>query len=187
MSNLSRRTLVAGAAAISAVVALPAAALADPTGSDAELLKLGAELARIGKEWLAQRAVDASDHALFEARCEAAGLPPIEPVSTADEEKWEEWRAYEDKRLALLQSRDPDLLVWGDINDRMYDIIDKVFEHPPQTLAGLAVQAHALVLSRSEWWDGYEDNQREARSFLENFCTFAGITPEPTQETGAVS
>lgn len=189
-STLTRRALVASTAAMpaAATLGLPSSALADPTNADAELLKLGADLKRIGKEWLAQRAIDRSDNALWEARCEAAGLPYIKPPAvTVPHKDWEKWRAYQDKRCALFQfSGDPNKEdeVWDDINDRMWDIIDEVFKHRPQTLAGFAVQAHAVVLSQSEWWNNSDDfsDERRVRSFLENFCAFTGIAPEPIQD-----
>jgi hypothetical protein len=50
-STLTRRALVASTAAMPAAAVLPlSAAVADPTGSDGELLRLGAVLNRIEQE-----------------------------------------------------------------------------------------------------------------------------------------
>jgi hypothetical protein len=62
---LSRRTLVASAAALPAVAALPVASALASTGSpDVELLRLGAKLAVVERERSAQMAIDrANDEA----------------------------------------------------------------------------------------------------------------------------
>lgn len=59
MSNLSRRSIVASAAALPAL-AVPAVALAVAAEPDADagLLRLGSALERVGNHWLAQRATD---------------------------------------------------------------------------------------------------------------------------------
>jgi hypothetical protein len=64
MPNLSRRHLVTITAALPAL-AVPAFAsdAFGPNHPDAELLRLGAELETVGKDWLAQRALDRGEEA----------------------------------------------------------------------------------------------------------------------------
>jgi hypothetical protein len=64
MPDLSRRHLVTTVAALPAL-AVPAFAsdVGDPNHPDAELLRLGVELDRVGKDWLAQRALDRREEA----------------------------------------------------------------------------------------------------------------------------
>lgn len=61
-ANLSRRTIMSSAAALPALAGIaisPSLAIAAaPVGADAKLLKLGAVLDRVGKDWVAQRATD---------------------------------------------------------------------------------------------------------------------------------
>ena len=61
-ANLSRRSILSSAAALPALAGIaisPSLAIAAaPVGADAKLLKLGAVLDRVGKDWVAQRATD---------------------------------------------------------------------------------------------------------------------------------
>jgi hypothetical protein len=189
MSNLSRRTLVTGAAALPAL-AVPAIA-SEPIGDhpDAELLRLGAQLERVEAEWLARCAVDRKRRAAHEAACIAAGLPKI----PFDGEHVDEYTAYEKKRARVpyegkqAEAAETDEhgsnVVWVDIHDRMFDLIDKIMEQRSQTVAGLAVQARAIVMDNAEWWDagaeGTAPEQDRARLFLESLCSFLRICPAP--------
>lgn len=185
-TNLSRRALVRGAAAIPAVAVLPAAAFA-ADNPDAELLELGAELDAVIPQWHAQRAIDAKESAAYEAACEAAGLPRIECMPI------EEWRAYNEKRWAIRRQvvHDDDnndehgaSIAWNNIHDQTWSLIDAITtlaaSKPPQTLAGLAVLARTMTLSWSELWDE-DDEDRDHRAFMEAVCAFAGVKPVPKE------
>ena len=193
MSILSRRTLVTSTAALPAL-ALPAFA-SEPVGPDhpdAELLRLGAQLERVEAEWLARCAVDRKRRTAHEAACIAAGLPKI-PFDTTDEyiayEKKRDSVSYEGKEAEAAETDEHGVdVVWDDILDRMFDLIDKIMEQAPQTVAGLAVQARSTVMDNAEWWDwgaaecyGTEKEDR-ARLFLESLCSFLRICPAPIQQ-----
>jgi hypothetical protein len=87
-SILSRRTLVASAAALPAL-AVPALASAD--NPDAELLRLGAELEHVEQEWLARRALDRKWSAACERAREVAGMPR---KKHSDFDDYEDFIAY---------------------------------------------------------------------------------------------
>jgi hypothetical protein len=173
-STLSRRATIVGA------VALPAAAMPLPALSadnDAELLRLGAELDAVIVEWHAQRGIDEQERAAHEAACDAAGLPKIEFGSIPDEE----WRAHNDKRMALHQSDDPELERWDRIHGKMWPAIDAIIALKATTVAGLAVKARAVSLSFAELWNNETDWEDHHRRFIEAVCAFTGVTPVPLE------
>ena len=58
------------------------------------------------------------------------------------------------------------------------------------TLAGLAVQTHAIALANSEWWDDWYTEMHEdvnQRNFVDCVCTFLNITSVPMQDALARS
>jgi hypothetical protein len=140
MSQLSRRSLVTSAVALPALA--PSLANALPVGADAELLRLGAELDRVRKDWLAQRALD----------------------------RWEEANNIQ---------IDPDLERWGRINDQLFDLGDEILAHKATTLAGLAIQTHAIALLFYEAWadrDCEEDeDQTRRRLYVESVSSFSAL------------
>src|ERR1022692_1932251 len=161
MSKLSRRTLVTSAAALPAL-AVPALAsnatdLHDPNHPDAELLRLGVQLEALIVDWHAQGAIDADHYAARMAACEAAGLPSSKLESLPEDER----RAYQDKRIAVMSALhldDDDIneaggsIAWNDIHGRMWPLIDVIFDHKAQSVAGLAMLARAVSLSHEELW-----------------------------------
>jgi len=173
-STLSRRAIVAGAAALPAAAVLLPALSAD---NDAELLRLGAELDAVIIEWHAQRAIDEQERAAHEAACDAAGLPKIEFGSVPDEE----WRAHNDKRTALYQSDDPELERWDRIHGKIWPLIDAIMALKATTTAGLAVQARTVSLYFAELWKNETDWEDHHRQFIESVCAFAGVTPVPLE------
>jgi hypothetical protein len=99
--TLSRRAMLAAAATVPAVTAMPLPALS--ADADAELLQLGVELDAVIVERQTQMAIDQNRQDTWTADCAAAGLPTIEFGSLPDDE----WRAYEERRWALLKDDDP--------------------------------------------------------------------------------
>lgn len=187
--TFTRRAFVASTA-MPAVAVLPlSAAVADPAGSDGELLRLGAALNRIEQEWLVQHAIDAKRRAAWEAACEAAGLPRIDFGSIPDDD----WRAYQDKRSSIWTDpdmheldEDDDGEAWGKINDQLYRLVDEILPLKASTPAGLAVQAKAVVFAASDLWDIIPDDEPDdynphERLFIEAVCAFCGIAPLPMQ------
>jgi hypothetical protein len=182
MPNLSRRHLVTTAAA------LPALAIAQPAGDDAELLRLGVELEAVIVDWHALQAIDRKEWADVDAALEAAGLPDIERGSLPDDE----YRAYQLKRAAatdpIYDARVRDGLdengisiAWRDIHDRQDPLIDAIMAHKPRMLAGLAVIARAFTLHHAEQWEPNADDDLHHRAFMEAVCGFAGVVPAPAE------
>jgi hypothetical protein len=180
-ANLSRRALVRGATALPAVAGLSAAipALASATDNpDAELLALGAQLDRICEQWLAERALDDKDRAIFEARVFAeTGIAYRDAPAITDENRDTGYWAIRDKVIDETPHHDPDLMEWGRIHDRMYPLVDKILGYKAQTVAGLAVQVQAIAISHTELWDEDEEDCYRHRLFIEAVCAFVGVKP----------
>ncbi len=182
-TNLSRRALVRGATALPAVAGLSAAipALASAADNpDAELLALSPQLDRICEQWLAQRALDDEDHAIFEARVFAeTGIAYRDAPAITDENRNTGYWAARDKILEENprdDDPDPELTEWDQIHDRMYPLVDKILAYKAQTVAGLAVQAQAMAVCHPELWDEDEEGFRH-RLFIEAVCAFVGVKP----------
>jgi hypothetical protein len=187
MSNLSRRTLVSSAAALPALT-IPQLALADKP--DAELLRLGDQLAEVEREWGAMIMDFHRCSQIFKAACERAGLPDR---VHSDFETYDQFLEYDRKRFALWPDSDFD----GDddkmsaFTKRKYDVIEKILLLKATTVAGLAVQTRAIVLDNAEYWGQnateHEENapeKRRERQFLEATCSFLGIQPAAIRLTG---
>lgn len=183
MSELSRRSLVATAAALPAL-AVPAAAadLMNGNHPDAELLRLGAEFEKIEQEWLDLRAVERRRSAARDAAQERAGFPRRE---RADFSSYDEYHAYNEKKWAVWyegkdeQDAETDEggvnVVLDDLCEREYELIDKIMLHEPTTLAGVAVIARAAMMDVAEWWDDGINGEKNVRHFFEAFCSVAGV------------
>ena len=181
--NLSRRAILAGAAAVPAL-ALPAEAADNP---DAELLALGSQLEPIIREWVAKRASDRRERAAWHAACERAGFPQIAFGSVPDDE----WRAYQDKRVHIRPDdeeeeeleEDGASVVCNSIHERLEPLVEEILSRKARTVAGLAVQARAMSAWHSELWDEkiYGKNNDD-RVFIEAVCSFAGVQPVPMIE-----
>jgi hypothetical protein len=63
----------------------------------------------------------------------------------------------------------------------MWPLLDKIFSHKPQTVAGLAVLARASTLYHSELWDDGVEEDGKHREFLETACAFLGVNPVPEE------
>lgn len=185
MSKLSRRTLVATAAALPALAA-PALA-SDAIGAshpDAELLALAAELDPIISEWTAQMAIDHRQYDAWLTACERAGFPEVEYGSMPEEE----YRAYQKKRFCIHSVDEvPDevdehgySVVWKKIHDRLNPLLDAILSRKALTVAGLAVLARAITIWHADYWDdGAADEYENERKFIETVCAFVGVTPVP--------
>jgi hypothetical protein len=189
MSKLSRRTLVTSAAALPAL-AVPALA-ADAIGPghpDAELLRLGAKLEPVERDWFEQTALDRKDNRAFEAACEAAGVPrkDFDDFEGEDDcEKRLHLRAYHDKRMAVeydgkeVVDADPDLKRWERIHGRMWPLVDAILAVKPQSPAGLSILTRAVALAHAEWWLEGGEEREAATAYIESVATFLGIKPAP--------
>jgi hypothetical protein len=182
-TNLNRRAILAGAAALPAVAVLPAAIAASAAAADnpdAERLRLGKQLEQVEQEFSAQTATDEKRDAVWEAACERAGLPRIDFGSIPHDE----WMAYQDKRFGMRQEKGEvdehgASVVWGNILDRLYRLVDEILPRKAVTAAGFAVRARAVAMAASELWDGDEHENKHEKLFIEAASALVGITPEP--------
>jgi hypothetical protein len=189
-SKLSRRALVSGAAASVPLASAAAVATQEPTtGGDAELLALGVKLDAIISEWQAQVRKDRAETNVWEAACEATGLPRLELDEVPREEfdarcdarrdLWYPEKAEHDARTAAEHDEEGQSIVWNDIHGRLYLIFDYILSQRAQTVDGLAVQARAIVMAASDLWeDRGDDNEAHERIFIEAVCAFVGVAPE---------
>lgn len=176
MSNLSRRTILASAAALPAL-AVPAVAAVD--NPDAELLRLGAELDVVER-----------DRAALIASCN---------------KRWEEIQTEAERRTGIARSDAPDTSpaddpngYWGVVNqishdrnlddddkygdtawdrlqDRVHTITDAILTQRATTLAGLKIQARAVAIAASDLWDSLPRENPHERLFIEAVCAFFGM------------
>jgi hypothetical protein len=181
-SKLSRRAVVAGSATALALATPAVAAMGSP---DAELLELGVKLDAIISEWQAEVRLYRAETNVWEAACKAAGLPRLELDEVPREEfdarhkarceLWYPEKAEYDARLAANHDEHGVSIVWNDIHGRLYPIVDDIFSQRARTIAGLAVQARAVVMAAAELWD-FEPEGHE-RVFIESVCAFVGVAP----------
>jgi hypothetical protein len=120
--EISRRTIMSGAAALPAVAVLPtiADAAANP---DAELLNLGRQLDEVLSEVTAHRAINAERMAAFDAKVErVTGIARRDVGNYADRGddpiKIAYWEAYE--ALPMDGCQDDDDNPWDRIHGRLY-------------------------------------------------------------------
>lgn len=182
--------LATSSAAIAALPALAAPAQASdaigPDHPDAELLRLGALLEQVEREWSAQLAFDRKSRDAWEAACISAGLPRVEPDSMPDEEFFEYTRKRDLVRTQYSDAEENDLdecgasTSWNDIQNRLFPLAEEILPLRPITAAGLAVQARAAVLAAAELWDkGVTSDNDHEKLFMEAACAFLGVTPAP--------
>jgi hypothetical protein len=179
-SILSRRTLVASAAALPAL-AVPALAAVD--NPDAELLRLGAELVPLEQERAVQMASDrekrAAVHAEVYRRTGIAFHDAPRPVQDNP--------AYWDVRRQVLDeiwgpnSDDEDesgATAWDRFHDRFCPILAAILESRPKKADGLKIQARAAALAASQLWDGNSPPDTHEKDFIEAACAFFGMNAE---------
>jgi hypothetical protein len=70
---------------------------------------------------------------------------------------------------------------WGDILDKVSDLLDQILAIQPTTVDGLAVQVLAIVTAHDDLCDEESDLKLPygVPAFLRNVCRFAGV-PIPT-------
>jgi hypothetical protein len=178
MSKLSRRTMVAGTAALPAL-AVPAVASFSPDHPDAELLRLGVQLETIGRDHEALTAVDHKRSDEWEAICERAGLPNVKYSDWSGSK--DEYAAYHEKRSALMphytdeEEDENGKMNWDRLCDRLDPLVDEILGLRATTVAGLKVQARAVGLA-VPWIFQEEDGGSNAEmDFIRAVFTFLDV------------
>jgi len=180
MSTTSRRAVLAGIAAVPAAAVPAVAALTlNAEWSDAELLRLGAELDDVAKEWLVISTRAEERLARFNAKVEQVTGIATRDAPNIDDDTIGYWDARmsisgddfdgqaEDDRCNAMQAR-------------LFPLAEDILARRAQTIAGLAVQAKAITLAAADLWDEEDaDGHDHERTFVEAVCAFVGITPVP--------
>ena len=70
---------------------------------------------------------------------------------------------------------------WDDLNDRTFTICSGILSHKATTIAGLAVQTRALMLTNNELWYGptVEDSSERIPSYFRTVCNVLGVASPP--------
>jgi hypothetical protein len=186
MSQPNRRNALALVATLPALAA--PAAVAAMGSPDAELLELGVKLDAIISEYQAEVRLYQNETNVWEAACEAAELPrldldevPREEWDARQEARCELWypeKAEHDARLAANHDEHGCSIVWNDIHGRLYPIVDDILSRRAHSLAGLAVQARAVVMGEAEIWEAPCEEYERERVFIESVCALVGVKPE---------
>src|SRR4051794_32948999 len=145
--DLNRRTVLAGAAALTPTAAIGLPALRD----DAELLTLGAKLDGIQKECVALRALDRADRDAHEAKVKAiTGVARRDAPVYSKDDPTGYWTISE---AVPYEHYDPELSGWAEIGDRMFPLCEDILARTAHTPGGLAVQVRAITMAAGELWD----------------------------------
>jgi hypothetical protein len=173
MSKVSRRSLVASAASLPALAALPGKV---EIGLDAELLALGQELQSLRADFLAEQAQDAAEKALVEAETEA--VTGITSGAAPKDHTDPYWQA-----LSTVGERvftDPNLVGWDELMDELWARVHAIQALPAHTATGLGVHALAVSMAMAEYWDPRAmelGGNETTRLFIETVCRFASVVP----------
>jgi len=175
-ANLSRRTIMSGAAALPAVAALPVASALASTGSpDVELLRLGVKLAIAEPERSAQLAIDRAEREAIEAEAERRScITRHDALAAGDFSSFLAARNQIRCELGFGTDDDEDEngdTLWDRINSRVNPILNAILGQRATTLEGLKIQTRAFAMTRSEIWGGTLANTYE-KAFIESACSF---------------
>lgn len=179
-STLSRRGLLAGIPAVTAVTTSPLVAaearLAETlsSGQDAELIELGSQMDAIFRRYYELRTIADPVQEEFGEQFE-----PHREAAQRGEITGERMIEIRDQLMAALKCGDESL---DDINGRLMDftdaydrLADRIMELPAQTSAGLAVKARcAAFVCEHMWSDDAPWDLFLARKALEAVITLAG-------------
>ncbi|MGB6657766.1 MAG: hypothetical protein WBE90_01365 [Xanthobacteraceae bacterium] len=183
-AQTTRRSLVAGAAALP-VLAVPALAAVD--NPDAELLRLGTLLAPLMQERAAQMAIDRARRDIFEAEVvRRTGIafkdaPEITELTDLDVGYW---AVRKEVSIALCQDdEDEDENgdnVWDRIHSRLWPIARAILSEQATTLEGLKVQAKVACFVAADRFDFLREEWDDEMTFVARVCSYLGIDAEAT-------
>lgn len=186
MRNLSRRTMLARTAATIPAAAIGAApALSSPLGA-VSFPDLAGQFARLYPRWRDRTNESHASLDRFDAKLKAAtGLSRDEAPAVGDP-GWDEYHAVLMSLPHDHADDDPvnelgESIVWAEIYDELWPLIDDILEQPAKTLADLAIQAQVMAVENHEFWTNGMLGQDEyrLRLFVESVCALAGVEPLP--------
>jgi hypothetical protein len=194
LSELNRRTLMAGAAT-AAAVALPATVAADAAivagmATAAPLLPLGdvsfpelaARLAAVAARWQRQRALDRADtDKIARLVTEATGTSSDDAPARGEPG----YDRYEETRRRIVREYDFEFgdpvdeqgcsIAWNEIDDERFPLVEEILAMPVRSVADIVLQAQAFLLA--EPFDIANSNL--ARRLVENILAAAGVKALP--------
>ena len=171
MSQLSRRALVASAAALPALAVPPTAF--GPDHPDAELLRLAVQLREVERARVALLVNDCAFDAKWDAICSKAGLPKM---TYGDRPSDDEWLKYLEARWPLRPQRDyiedGEDDPWDELlEDRLNPLVEEILSLKATTVAGFAVQFRAALLADMDLLTGGTVEEK----LLKAAAAFVGI------------
>jgi hypothetical protein len=144
MSNLSRRMLVSGAAALPALavpaLAVPAVATADQAAPDNELRRLWSDYLGRVAEYEAICEKHSSARAAFEAE-----MPPC-PDGVVEGVHWAAKQSLRDKH-----GLDPLYDAWNEAHEGVSEIVTAIQQTQAESLFGVGVKLTAIEMQHEEW------------------------------------
>jgi len=194
LSELNRRTLMAGAAT-AAAVALPATVAADAAivagmATAAPLLPLGdvsfpelaARLAAVAARWQRQRALDRADtDKIARLVTEATGTSSDDAPARGEPG----YDRYEETRRRITREYDFELgdpvdeqgysIAWNEIDHERFPLVEEILAMPARSVGDIVLQAQAVALA--EPFD--IANSDLARRLVENILAAAGVKALP--------
>jgi hypothetical protein len=197
MSNLSRRTLVASAAALPALTVPAVAAAATVSDNpDAELMRLGAKLDVVERDTAAL--IASCNKRWDEIQTEAERRTGIARSDAPDTSPVDDPNGYWGVVNQISNERNLDDedkygdTAWDRLQDRLHPITDAILTQRAITLGDLKIQARAVAIMASELWDNLPRENPHERLFIESACAFLGMDakqialgpPKPTTARG---
>jgi hypothetical protein len=163
---------------LEALEAEPAIAAEDPA-----LLALGQELERLQSEWKASLNHDREIDNLINSRAkEITGIDYADAVSRRDADDTadsEYWKVVADL-YGSTPGTDPEGTSWDKLHEQLGALCESIFAVTARTRRGLAIQATAATMVRSDlWWRRDPEALSPEGQFMEAICRSLGVLPWP--------
>jgi hypothetical protein len=176
-TRMSRRSILARAAAGTAIAALPVRASAE--GPDAELLALCPQFEAVYAELVRLERRSFQDRLEFEALVEAAtGIKLADAPPLAGESEYSQIR----NKIAKDDSRGADAdaeIDWNSFHAHLYPLVDEILAYNATSREGVALQLRAFLCTDYDLW---EDPGDERIAYLiESVCAFVGVDFPPAE------
>lgn len=169
----SRRALLTGAAALSAI-AMPIAANAIDM-KQCSFPELAKEMEAVYHAYFDRTILDANRQTEFEEKVSAAtGRTDFPPKDAPGYKEYLRVRGQLSDQYSKTHP-DPHGKGWDVIHTAMYDVTERVLRQPAQTMGDVLVQARAYAFSNNSAWlwqdyENYDVAHAEARIVVDNLC-----------------